>query len=174
MQETDGLGRYFEDFAVGDHYRHPLGRTITDTDNAWFTLLTMNTHQLHFNDDYAARTEFGRQLVNSGLSVAMVLGISVSDVSQHAVANLGWTNIRLPHPLFVGDTLYGESLVTEARASKSRPDAGIVGVHTRGLNQDGAVCVTFDRTVLVHRRSAAARFPFPEPDESIQAAVNSR
>jgi itaconyl-CoA hydratase len=174
MQETGGQGRYFEDFTVGDHYRHPLGRTITGTDNAWFTLLTMNTHQLHFNDDYAERTEFGRQLVNSGLSVAMVLGISVSDVSQHAVANLGWTNITLPHPLFVGDTLYGESLVTAARASRSRPDAGIVAVHTRGLNQHGTVCVTFDRTVLVHRRSAAARFPFPEPDESIQAAVSSR
>ncbi|MBU8808196.1 MaoC family dehydratase [Mycolicibacterium goodii] len=167
MQSSNCLGRYFEDFTVGDHYRHPLGRSITPSDNAWFTLLTMNTHQLHFNDDYAAHTEFGRQLVNSGLSVAMVLGISVSDVSQHAVANLGWTNIALPHPLFVGDTLYAESLVTAKRESKSRPEAGIISVFTRGLNQHGDICVTFDRTVLVHKRSAGARFPFPEPKEPI-------
>lgn len=169
MQGQAGLGRYFEDFAVGDHYQHPLGRTITATDNAWFTLMTMNTHQLHFNDDYASHTEFGRQLVNSGLSVALVLGISVSDVSQHAVANLGWTDITLPHPLFVGDTVYAESLVTSARESKSRPDAGIVSVYTRGLNQHGDVCVTFKRTVLVHRSSAASRFPFPTPPTSISA-----
>jgi acyl dehydratase len=165
---TEQFGRYFEDFGVGEHYRHPLGRTITDADNAWFTLLTMNTHQLHFNDDYAGKTEFGRQLVNSGLSVAMVLGLSVSDVSQHAVANLGWTNIALPHPLFVGDTLYAESLVTATRPSRSRPNAGIVSVFTRGLNQDGDVCVTFDRTVLVHRRAAGAAFPFPTPVQAIQ------
>jgi itaconyl-CoA hydratase len=163
MQAQAGLGRYFEDFTVGDHYRHPLGRTITATDNAWFTLMTMNTHQSHFNDDYASHTEFGRQLVNSGLSVALVLGLSVSDVSQHAVANLGWTDIALPHPLFVGDTVYAESLVTGARESKSRPNAGIVSVYTRGLNQRGDVCVTFKRVILVHRRSAADRFPLPAP-----------
>jgi itaconyl-CoA hydratase len=170
MQEPIGAGRYFEDFSVGDHYQHPLGRTITATDNSWFTLLTMNTHQLHFNDDYAAGTEFGRQLVNSGLSVAMVLGLSVSDVSQHAVANLGWTDIELPHPLFVGDTLYAESVVTATRASESRPEAGIVFVKTRGLNQDGKVCVRFNRTVLVRRRSARriARFPSAEQPMSLQ------
>jgi itaconyl-CoA hydratase len=164
-------GRYFEDFAVGDHFEHPLGRTITSTDNAWFTLLTMNTHQLHFNDDYAAHTDFGRQLVNSGLSVAIVLGLSVADVSQHAVANLGWTDIALPHPLFVGDTLYAESLVTALRDSKSRPEAGIVAVRTRGINQDGKICVTFNRSVLVHRRSAAvARFRFPKVESPITAS----
>lgn len=165
------LGRYFEDFSVGDHYRHPLGRTITAADNAWFTLLTMNTHQLHFNDHYAASSRFGRQLVNSGLSVAIVLGISVSDVSQHAVANLGWTEIELPHPLFVGDTIYAESLVTALRPSRSQPEAGIVSVFTRGLNQDGTVCVTFSRTALVHRRAEAQRrFRFPEPEVPIDAA----
>jgi itaconyl-CoA hydratase len=174
MQGESGLGRYFEDFAIGDHYQHPLGRTITAADNTWFTLLTMNTHQLHFNDDYAAKTEFGRQLVNSGLSVAIVLGISVSDVSQHAVANLGWTDIRLPHPLFVGDTIYAESLVTAVRESRSRPLAGIVSVFTRGLNQDGDVCVSFDRTVLVHRRSAAARFPFPKTVTPITAEAHQQ
>lgn len=169
--DSESLGRYFEDFTVGDHYRHPLGRTITATDNAWFTLLTMNTNQLHFNDHYAASSQFGKQLVNSGLSVAIVLGISVSDVSQHAVANLGWTDIQLPHPIFVGDTLYGESLVTAARGSRSKPDTGIVSVFTRGLNQDGVVCVTFNRSVLVHRREAAAqRFAFPEPEVGIEAA----
>jgi acyl dehydratase len=168
------LGRFFEDFTVGDHYRHPQGRTITSTDNAWFTLLTMNTHPLHFNDDYAERTEFGRQLINSGLSIAVVLGISVSDVSQHAVANLGWTDITLPHPLFVGDTIYAESLVTATRASQSRPSAGIVSVLTRGLNQHGDICVTFKRTVLVHRQSEAARFSFPEPATSIQDTLEPR
>ena len=162
------LGHYFEDFKVGDHYRHALGRTITATDNAWFTLLTMNTHQLHFNDHYAAQAEFGRQLINSGLSVAMVLGMSVLDVSQNAIANLGWTDIKLPHPLFVNDTLYAESLVTATRESKSRPAAGIVSVFTRGLNQDGKVCVTFNRSVLVHKRSAGSRFTFPTSESPIE------
>src|SRR3954451_10224173 len=105
----DSAGRFFEDFEVGDLYRHPLGRTITETDNTWFTLLTMNTHQLHFNSVYAAEAEFSRPLVNSGFSVALVLGISVSDVSQNAIANLGWDEIVLPHPLFVGDTVYADS-----------------------------------------------------------------
>ena len=147
-------GRYFEDFTVGDVYQHPLGRTITAADNAWFTLLTMNTNQMHFNDHYAEQSTFGRQLVNSGLTVAMVLGISVTDVSQNAIANLGWDNIRLTHPVFVGDTLYAESLVTGTRESSSRPYAGIVSVHTRGLNQDGDVCLSYDRSVMVYRRDA--------------------
>ena len=161
------IGRYFEDYNVGDHYRHALGRTITETDNSWFTLLTMNTHQLHFNDHYAAQAEFGRQLVNSGFSVALVLGISVLDVSQNAIANLGWTDIRLPHPLFVGDTVYAESLVTATRESRSRPNAGIVTVLTRGLNQDGKICVIFNRSVLVHKRGAASKFKFPATETPI-------
>lgn len=161
------LGRYFEDFTVGDHYRHALGRTITAADNASFTLLTMNTHQIHFNDHYAGQSEFGRQLINSGLSVAMVLGMSVLDVSQNAIANLGWTDINLPHPLFVGDTLYAESRVVATRESRSRPTAGIVSVFTRGLNQDGKICVTFNRSVLVHKRAAGSRFTFPTPEEPI-------
>jgi itaconyl-CoA hydratase len=169
QQDSVELGRYFEDFKVGDHYRHALGRTITSADNSWFTLLTMNTHQLHFNDHYASQTEFGRQLVNSGLTVAMVLGMSVLDVSQNAVANLGWTDINLPHPLFVGDTLYAESLVKATRESRSRPNAGIVSVYTRGLNQDGVVCVTFNRSVLVHKRSAASKFIFPKSETPIEA-----
>lgn len=161
-------GRYFEDFAIGDLYQHPLGRTITATDNSWFTLLTMNTNQLHFNDHYASKSSFGRQLVNSGLTVAMVLGISVSDISQNAVANLGWNDIQLLHPLFVGDTLYAESLVTELRESQSRPYAGLVTCFTRGLNQSGETILTYTRTVMVYRRSAKDNIAhFPESKVSL-------
>ena len=147
-------GRYFEDFAVGDIYQHPLGRTITAADNAWFTLLTMNTNQMHFNDHYAEQSTFGRQLVNSGLTVAMVLGISVSDLSQNAMANLSWNDIRLTHPVFVGDTLYAQSLVAALRESNSRPYAGIVSAKTQGLNQDGDVIMTYERSVMVYKRDA--------------------
>ncbi len=155
MTSREGwTGRYFEDFSVGDHYRHPLARTITEVDNSWFTLLTMNTNQMHFNAHYAEKSTFGKLLVNSGFSVALLLGISVSDVSQNGMANLGWTDITMPHPLFVGDTLYGESLVLETRESASRPYAGIVTVKTRGLNQYGDVCVSFVRSVMVYKRDA--------------------
>ncbi len=167
-----GSGRFFEDFQVGDIYRHPLGRTITEADNTWFTLLTMNTNQTHFNSHYAALSEFGRPLVNSGLSVAILLGITVSDISQNAVANLGWDDIRLTHPLFAGDTLYGESLVLELRESRSRPHAGIVSVHSRGLNQDGAECLSWRRTVMVLRRDAAqSAGSFPTPEQPISAGT---
>lgn len=164
-------GRYFEDFAVGDVYRHGLGRTITDTDNTWFTLLTMNTNELHFNDHVAAGGEFGRPLVNSGFSVALVLGLSVGDVSQHAVANLGWDDIRLVAPVFVGDTIYAESLVTDARPSASRPRAGVVTVRTQGLKSDGTVFMRFHRSVLVRRRSAAAEQRFPEASIPITCEI---
>ena len=147
-------GRFLEDFEVGDVYRHPLGRTISEADNTWFTLLTMNTNQMHFNAHYAKDSEFGRLLVNSGLTVAIVLGQSVTDISQNAIANLGWDEIRLTHPLFVGDTLYGESIVTGLRESASRPWAGIVTCRTRGLNQDGDEIVSWQRTVLVYKRDA--------------------
>jgi len=150
-------GNFLEDFRVGDIYQHPLGRTITEVDNSWFTLLTMNTNQLHFNADFAEASPHGRLLVNSGLSVAMVLGISVSDISQNAIANLGWTDIELRHPLFVGDTLYAESLITATRESASRPEAGIVSCLTRGLNQDGAEILRFNRSVMVWRRAEADR-----------------
>ena len=162
-------GRFFEDFEIGDVYQHPLGRTITAADNAWFTLLTMNTNQMHFNDHYAEQSAFGRQLVNSGFTVALVLGLSVSDVSQNAVANLGWDSIRLTHPVFVGDTLYAESVVTDTRESASRPYAGIVTAHTRGLNQHGDVCLSFTRSVMVHRRSSSySANHFPRAKEPIK------
>ncbi|MFI5613148.1 MaoC family dehydratase [Amycolatopsis sp. NPDC051903] len=146
-------GRYYEDFAVGDVYRHPLGRTISEADNTWFTLLTMNTHPAHFDAHYAQRTPFGRILVNSGLTIAMLLGQSVTDISQKAIANVAMTDVRLTHPVFVGDTLYGESICTAKRESASRPYAGLVSVHTRGLNGDGDECLSFDRTVLVYKQS---------------------
>src|SRR4029078_6906949 len=120
MLKSGWEGRYFEDFEIGDHYQHPLGRTISEADNTWFTLLTLNTNQMHFNAHYAAQSTYGRVLVNSGLTVALVLGISVSDISQNAIANLGWDEIRLPHPIFVGDTIYAESVVTAKRESSSR------------------------------------------------------
>jgi itaconyl-CoA hydratase len=148
----ESFGRSFEDFAVGDVYEHRPGRTITQADNTWFTLLTMNTHPLHFDEQYGKASEFGRCLVASPLTVAILVGMSVTDVSQKAIANLGWREIRLPHPVFPGDTLYAESEVLEARESKSRPEAGLVTVRTTGRNQDGTVVCTFERTILVAKR----------------------
>jgi len=149
------MGRYYEDFAVGDTYKHWPGRTITAADNTWFTLLTMNQHPIHFDEEYAKKTEFGKPLVNSTLTLAIVVGMSVADVSQNAVANLGWTDIRMPAPVFNGDTLYAESTVLEKRESKSRPTQGIVSVATRAWKQDGTTVMTFNRTILVHRRGHA-------------------
>ncbi len=160
-------GRYLEDFEVGDVYQHPQGRTITEADNIWFTLLTQNTNQIHFNNQYAERSTFEKPLVNSALTLAMVVGQSVTDTSQNAIANLGWNNIRLPHPVFVGDTLYSESKVLETRESKSRPYAGIVKVQTRGLNQNGDVCLTYERSFMVYKRDAPQdKGHFPETDEA--------
>jgi itaconyl-CoA hydratase len=148
-------GRFLEDFRVGDVYRHAGGRTLSETDNTWFTLLTSNTHPIHVNADYAARTEFGRPLVVSTLTLAVVTGLSVEDVSRNAVANLGWTDVRLTAPVFAGDTLYAESEVLEVRHSRSRPGQGIVRVRTRGFNQRSDSVITFERTVLVYSRAAA-------------------
>ncbi len=148
-------GRFLEDFQVGDVYRHAHGRTISETDNTWFTLLTSNTHQVHVNADYAAKTEFGRPLVVSTLTLAIVTGLSVPDVSQNAVANLGWEDVRLEAPVFAGDTLYAESEVLEVRPSRSRPGQGIVRVRTRGFNQRGETVMRFLRAVLVYSRDAA-------------------
>lgn len=148
------IGRYYEEFAVGDVFQHPFGRTIGETDNTWFTLLTLNTNQNHFNADFAGRSPTGKVIVNSGLTVALVLGLSVIDISQTALLNLGWTDIKLTHPVFVGDTLYAESLITDMRESGSRPYAGIITARTRGLNQDGDEVVSWVRTVMVYKRDA--------------------
>ena len=146
-------GRVFEDFQVGDLYEHPLGRTVLAADNSWFTLLTLNTNPVHFDAVYAARTEFGKPLVNSCLTLAIVTGQSVSDLSQNAMANLGWDEVRLPHPVFEGDTIYASSEVLETRESKSRPQVGIVRVKTTGFNQDHTVVLEFKRTFMVYKRN---------------------
>ena len=148
----ESFGRYYDDFQVGDVYEHRPGRTVTETDNIWFTLLTMNTHPVHFDNEFAGKSEFGQALVNSCLTLSLVTGMSVSDVSQKAIGNLGWTDIKLPAPVFVGDTLYAESEVLDKRESKSRPTQGIVRVRTTGKKADGTVVITFERTVLVPKR----------------------
>jgi itaconyl-CoA hydratase len=156
-------GRFFEDFNVGDVYHHALGRTVTETDNSWFTLLTQNTAAIHFDKHYAAQTEFGRPLVNSTFTLALVTGQSVSDVSQNVMANLGWDQVRLPHPLFEGDTVYSKSEVLEVRRSESRPNVGVLTVRTTGFNQDGIILIEFTRTLLVYRRGRAPTIPVPLP-----------
>src|ERR1039458_3334698 len=152
-------GRYYEDFRVGAVYRHPLGRSITATDNIWFTLLTQNTAALPFEHVYAAQTEFGRPLVNSCLVLSLVTGQSVTDVSQNVMANLGWDEITLPHSVFEGDTIYSESEVLSKRPSTSRPNVGVLTVRTEGFNQDLATVITFRRTLLVYRRGYGPKIP---------------
>ncbi len=147
-------GRYFEDFTVGDIYHHLPGITLSQQDNSWFTLLTMNTHPLHFDEEYAAATEFGKPLIASPLTVAVIVGMSVSDVSAKAIANLGWKEIKLPNPVFPGDTLYANTEVLGKRESRSRPNAGIVSVLTRGINQDDAEVCIFERQILIPKRPA--------------------
>jgi itaconyl-CoA hydratase len=155
------VGRFFEDFSAGDVYRSRIGRTITEADNTQFTLLTNNTNQIHFNTDYASRTEFKRPLVNSAMTLSIVAGLGVADVSENGFA-LGWDYIKLPNPVFAGDTLYSESEVISARESKSRPEQGIVKVRTRGINQNGLVVIEYERSVMVWKRGHAplhALFP---------------
>jgi itaconyl-CoA hydratase len=153
MGRKDGwTGRLFEDFEVGDVYEHPLGRTVIAADNVWFTCLTMNTNPIHFDSEYASKTEFGKPLVNSCFTLALVTGQSVTDLTVNAVANLGWDDVRLPHPLFEGDTVRSKSEVLEARESKSRPHVGIVRVRTTGMNQHGATVIEFNRTFMIWKR----------------------
>lgn len=152
-------GRFYEDFEVGDIYQHPLGRTITTTDNLWFSLLTQNTNPTHFDHHYSAQTEFEQPLVNSTFTLALVTGQSVSDISQNAMANLGWDDVRLPHPVFEGDTIYSQSEVLSKRESRSRPNVGIVTVQTTGYNQDGTTVITFRRTIMMYRRGKGPKLP---------------
>jgi itaconyl-CoA hydratase len=150
-------GRFYEDFEVGDIYCHPLGRTVTEADNIWFSLLTMNTKPMHFDAEYAKKSRFRKRLVNSGLTLAIVLGQSVTDLSQNVVANLGWDKITLPNPVFEGDTLHSESQVLTKRESKSMPQAGIVSAQTRGFNQSDEMVIEYERTFMVYKRS---HYPF--------------
>jgi acyl dehydratase len=151
----ESAGRHYEDFEVGDVYEHRPGRTLSEADNTWFTLLTMNQHPLHFDAVYAAGTEFKRPLVNSCLTLAVVTGMSVADVSQKTVANLGWDKIRLTAPVFAGDTIYAESEVIGKRESGSRAHHGIVTVRTTGKKADGTVFMSFERSMLIPMRGHA-------------------
>ena len=153
-------GRVYEDFEVGMTIRHSLGRTVSATDNTWFTLLTVNANPIHFDAHYAAQTEFGRPLVNSCFTLAVVTGLSVAEVSQHAV-NLGWDEVRMPAPVFEGDTLYAQTEVLSTRDSKSRPHMGLVEIKTTGFKQDGTVVMEFRRTILVYRRGHVPELPVP-------------
>jgi itaconyl-CoA hydratase len=154
------VGRYFEDFAAGTTIRHAVGRTLSQTDNTWFSLLTVNNNPIHFDAHYAAQTEFGKPLVNSTFTLAVVMGLTVADVSKNAV-NLGWDDVRLPAPVFEGDTLYAQTEVLTTRESESRPHMGIVEVKTIGYNQNGTVVMEFRRTILVFKRGQGPRVPLP-------------
>ncbi|GAC1314895.1 MAG: MaoC family dehydratase [Chloroflexota bacterium] len=155
-------GRFYEDFSIGDVYRSRIGRTVTQTDNIWFTLLTNNTNQIHFNEHYAARTEFGKPLVNSILTLAIVAGLGVTDTSENGFA-LGWDEITLKAPVFEGDTVYSESEVLEKRESRSRPSQGVVKFRSRGIKQDGTVVMEYARSVMVWKRAhAPSTATFPE------------
>ena len=160
MSEKPGWrGRFYEDFEIGDIYRHPFGRTVITTDNIWFTLLTQNVAPVHYDHHYAAQTEFGKPLVDSTFTLALVTGQSVIDISMNVMANLGWDEVRLPAPVFEGDTIYSQTEVLEKRESSSRKNVGIVTVRTTGFNQSGTVVITFKRTVMVYKRGQAPTIP---------------
>lgn len=164
------LGRFYEDFVVGDIYQSRTGRTITQADNIWFTLLTNNSNQLHFNQHYAEHTDFGRPLVNSALTLAIVAGLGVADTSENGFA-LGWGDIHLPHPLFEGDTLYSESIVLAKQESRSKPDRGIVTFRSRGIRHDGVVVMEYTRSVMVWKRAHAPILNvFPRAQEEMTGA----
>lgn len=150
-------GRYFEDFSVGDIYEHPLGRTVTETDNIWFTLLTQNTAPIHFDREYAARTDFGQPLVVATFTLALVAGQSVIDVSQNVYANVGWDKIKLPNPVLAGDTIRSRSEVLAVRESKSKPYLGLVTVRTDGYNQRDETVISYERSVLVYKNGHGPR-----------------
>ncbi len=163
-------GRFFEDFQVGDVYPSRLGKTVTRTDNQWFTLLTLNTNQMHFNEHYAKGTPFGKPLVNSAFTLALVTGMTVPDTSENATANLSWTDIKLPRPVFEGDTLWAESEILDLRESASRPNVGIVSIRTRGINQKREVVIEFRRTFMVYKRDApevADTFPHTDAEWAV-------
>jgi len=157
-------GRCFEDFEKGMLIRHAIGRTITAADNTWFTLLTNNSNPIHFNRHYAEQTEFGQPLVNSTFTLAVVVGLTVADISQNGI-NLGWKEITIPAPVFEGDTLYAQTEILSTRESKSRPNMGIVGIKTTGFKQDGTVVMTLERTILVYKRGHVPQYPLPDIKE---------
>lgn len=149
-------GRYFDELTVGQVIVHRLGRTLTEMDNVLFSALTMNPQPLHLNEDYARKhSEFGQRIVNGVFTLGLAVGITVPDLTEGTlVANLGYDNVRHPHPLFHGDTLYVETEVIEVRPSRSRPGQGIVRFRHLGRNQDGVVVLEFERTGLMLGRPA--------------------
>jgi itaconyl-CoA hydratase len=149
-RETSGL--YYEDFTPGDVFEHRPGRTVLETDNTWFTLLTMNVQQVHFDAEYAAKSEWNRPIVNSAFTLALLTGMSVRTVSAKVVANLGWDKVKATAPVFAGDTLYAESKILGKREAQSRPGQGIVTIETRGFNQHGTEVMRFERTMLIYKR----------------------
>ena len=151
----ESFGRYYEDFHVGDIYEHRPAKTVTEYDNHLFTLLTLNTHPMHFDAEFAKASEFKRNLVVSPYTLALLIGMSVTDCSQKAVANLGMDDVKFTAPVFAGDTIYGESEVLAKRESKSRPGDGIVTILTRGFNQDGTMVCTFRRNMLIPQKGNA-------------------
>lgn len=155
--------RFFEDFALDDRCEHRQARTVHSHDNAWFTLLTQNPAPLHLDAEFARQAGFSRAPLNSTLTLALVTGQSVADLTPNVMTNLGWSDVRLPAPAFEGDTLYSTSTIASLRDSRSRPEVGVVGIHTRGYNQDGTVVITFTRSVLMYRRGMAPRFERPAP-----------
>lgn len=169
-------GRYLEDIDVGDVYRSRLGRTVTEADNIWFTCLTMNTNQLHFNNEFASETRFRRPLVNSAFTLALVTGLTVADTSENAAANLGWQDVSLPTPVYVGDTIWAESEILATRPSRSNPSVGIVTMRSRGINQRGEVVIEFSRTFMLLRRTAEeaqSRFPAPTRPWTVERPTKS-
>lgn len=162
-------GRFFEDFEVGAVYRHAIGRTVTDADNIWFTGITHNPNQSHFNADYAARTQYKQMVVNSCFTLALVTGLTVADLSQNGF-NLQWDKVKMPNPLFAGDTVYAQTEVLGLRESKSRPEYGIVHVKTYGYKQDGTVVIEFERFIMVYKRAQAPQGDLvPAPNLSKKA-----
>jgi acyl dehydratase len=162
---SDPAGRAFEDFAAGQLIEHPIGRTISAADNRWSTLLAVNTNPIHFDSNYASQTEFGQILVNSPFVLALVTGLSVADISRYAI-NLGWEEVRLPAPVYEGDTIYAQTEILSTRESRSRPHMGIVGIRTTGFKQDGTVIMTFRRTILVYKRAHVPSVPQPTVRET--------
>lgn len=145
-------GRYFDEFEVGQSFKHWPGRTISEADDTWFSLLTMNQHPVHIDANYAAGTQHGQRLVVGTLVFSIVVGMSVADVSGRAIANLDYTEVKHVGPVFHGDTIYAESRIADLRESMSKPDRGLVFVESRGFNQRGETVLTLKRTVLVPKR----------------------
>jgi len=146
-------GKYYEDLEIGARYKHSQGRTITEMDNVLFSALTMNTQPLHINEDFASKTQFGHRIVNGLFTLGLVVGLSVSDLTDGTIiANLGYEKVLHPNPVYHGDTIYAETEVLDKRESKSNPERGIVRLKQVGRNQNGVVVVELERTAMFLKR----------------------